>query len=78
MSRLPNTTCCRSTPRCARCPVRLALEARARQAWAPRAALVDEIFRGVPPQLPPPVSEALASLAEARAGARSEPAEALV
>lgn len=70
MSRLPKTTCCRSTPRCARCPARLALEAQSRERWEPRAALIDEILRGTPRELPPPVAAALAGLAEARAGAR--------
>ena len=70
MSRLPKTTCCRSTPRCARCPVRLALEARARGGWDPRALLVDEVFRGASRELPAPVAAALTGLAEARAVAR--------
>ena len=70
MSRLPKTTCCRSTPRCARCPVRLALEAQARERWDPRAALVHEVLRGSARELPPPVAAALAGLAQARAAAR--------
>ncbi|MEX2196146.1 MAG: hypothetical protein WD844_12750 [Thermoleophilaceae bacterium] len=78
MSRLPKTNCCLSTPRCARCPVRLALEVQARETLAPRAALVDEVFRGTPAQLPPPVAEALAGLALARAEARPGPANSIV
>jgi hypothetical protein len=62
------TTCCRSMPRCATCPVVLAARARARQrAAAGRAALVEEFLIGRPPRpLPEPVQAALQTLAAAR------------
>lgn len=67
MARTPKTTCCQSTPRCARCPVRLALEARAREQRGPLAQLFDEVFHGAPAALPEPVAVQLAALAAARA-----------
>lgn len=78
MSYLPKTTCCRSTPRCARCPVRLALEMRAREQMDARAALIDEVFRGTVAPLPQPVADALTALAEARSAVRGEPASAVL
>ena len=56
-------TCCRSTPRCDRCPV---LAIRARRSQAARVTLFDEIYGGRPPALPPAVTAALAALADAR------------
>jgi hypothetical protein len=71
-----STRCCRSTPRCGDCPVRLKAAAvrRAAAAGAPAAAtnptavLVAEVLAGASPRgLPPCVAGALAQLDEARA-----------
>ena len=55
--------CCRSTPRCASCPV---LVARARSAAARRTSLFDEIYGGRPSALPASVTDALVALSLAR------------
>jgi hypothetical protein len=61
----PKTKCCRSTPRCRNCPV-LTRRFPARTADE-RAALIEEVFRGIPPrELPPVVREALTTLRDAR------------
>jgi hypothetical protein len=78
VSHLPKSTCCKSTPRCARCPVRLALEARARESRGALAQLFDEVYYGTPAALPEPVTEALAAIAAARTRASAKPAESLV
>ena len=78
MSRLPKSTCCKSTPRCARCPVRLALEARARERRGALAQLFDEVYYGTPATMPAPVAEALEAIAAVRARASGKPAESLV
>ena len=55
--------CCRSTPRCGRCPVLAEAQARVRVQQAGRAALVEEILVGRPaPPLPPCVRTALLAL----------------
>jgi hypothetical protein len=58
--------CCRSTPRCAGCPVRAAVAARAKQANDDLEALLGEILRGPVRELPPTVAAALAELEFAR------------
>jgi hypothetical protein len=62
------TTCCRTMPRCAGCPVVLAARARMQQQRAgARAALVEEMLVGRPPRaLPEPVQAALQQLVAAR------------
>jgi len=56
----PKKKCCRSSPRCGRCPVLLKAQARAR---AGRAGLIEEILAGSPVrQLPACVEAALAGL----------------
>jgi len=62
------TTCCRSMPRCAGCPVVLAARTRTQQQRAgARAALVEEMLVGRPPRaLPEPVQAALQQLVAAR------------
>jgi hypothetical protein len=65
------TSCCRTTPRCAGCPVLLASRARVQQRAGARAALVEEMLVGRPPRpLPEPVQAALERLGSARALAR--------
>ena len=60
-------SCCRSCPRCADCPVRVAALARARANQKGVAALVDEVFAGRPPRpLPDPVTAALAAIGDLR------------
>ena len=67
MARLPKTSCCQSTPRCARCPVRLALEARARERRSALEQLFVDIYRGGPGvELPQAVADALATIDAAR------------
>jgi len=70
-----STRCCRSTPRCGDCPVRLKAAAvrRAAAAGAPAAAtsptalLVAGVLAGASPRrVPPCVADALAQLDEAR------------
>ena len=62
------TTCCRSLPRCASCPVVLASRVRAQQRAGDRAALVEEFLIGRGPRpLPEPVQSALQGLVAARA-----------
>jgi hypothetical protein len=78
VSRLPKSTCCKSTPRCARCPVRLALEARAREQRGALAQLFDEVYYGTQATLPQPVAEALDAIAAVRARAAAKPAESLL
>ena len=78
MSHLPKSTCCKSTPRCARCPVRLALEARARERHGALAQLFDEVYHGTPAALPAPVADALDAIAAVRARAAAKPAESVV
>jgi hypothetical protein len=64
------TTCCRSVPRCAGCPVVLAARTRVAQRAGARSALVEEVLAGRPPRaLPPPVEAALQRLAAARSPA---------
>jgi hypothetical protein len=65
--------CCRSTPRCIGCPVRLAAAARARRTSSTSpAALVDIVFGGAPPRpLPPAVERALSDLDACRRPALS-------
>ena len=68
------TTCCRSLPRCAACPVVLAARARNQQRAAGRAALVEEFLIGRPARpLPEPVQAALEQLGAERATRRFEP-----
>jgi hypothetical protein len=64
------TSCCRTTPRCAGCPVLLASHARTQQRTGARAALVEEMLVGRPRPLPEPVQAALERLGTARALAR--------
>ena len=60
--------CCRSTPRCAACPVRAVAAAREQQAGDDPAALLAEIVRGRPGRpLPRGVAAALEDLELARA-----------
>jgi hypothetical protein len=60
--------CCRSAPRCADCPVRIAATARSRSAGDEPAALIGEILAGNPlPRLPDSVTAALETLELARA-----------
>lgn len=59
----PKQTCCRSTPRCANCPV---LAARARSRSRRTASLFDEIYNPGPAALPDSVTDALIALALAR------------
>jgi hypothetical protein len=59
--------CCRSTPRCAACPVRAAVAARSPQTGDTPEALLAHILRGGPARpLPPSVAAALAELELAR------------
>jgi hypothetical protein len=61
------TKCCRSTPRCAGCPVRAGAAARKYRELGEPAALTAEIFAvSAPRVLPPSVAAALASLELAR------------
>ena len=61
------TSCCRSSPRCAGCPVVLAAQCRRRDRAGARAALVEEMLVGRPPRaLPEPVQAALERLVAAR------------
>jgi hypothetical protein len=65
------TSCCRTTPRCAGCPVVLASRARVQHQAGARAALVEEVLLGRPPRvLPDAVQAALERLGNARALAR--------
>ena len=73
MPKKPKTTCCRSSPRCRRCPVVLKAEARA----GARAAVVEEIFRGSSRPLPAAVEDALAALSLARTQPRRHAPAAL-
>lgn len=62
--------CCRSTPRCAGCPVRLLAAARNRRERSEAAALVTEILTGRAPRpLPTGIAAALVRFDEL--GARS-------
>jgi hypothetical protein len=59
--------CCRSTPRCAGCPVRAIAAARNQRELGEPAALIAEILTGgAPRSLPASVAAALASLELAR------------
>lgn len=59
--------CCRSTPRCAACPVRAIAAVRKQRELGEPAALVAEILAGgAPGSLPASVAAALASLELAR------------
>ena len=61
------TSCCRSLPRCASCPVVLAARARRQAQLDGRAALVEEMLLGRPARpLPEPVQHALLQLSAAR------------
>jgi hypothetical protein len=66
VSQNPIKRCCRATPACKRCPLRLAPAARAHEQRDGLATLVEEILRGSPPPLPDSVGDALESLALAR------------
>lgn len=59
-------TCCRSMPRCARCPVLAVRRARAAPRSGTLASVFAEIYSGQPRPLPASVTEALAALALAR------------
>ena len=60
--------CCRSSPRCASCPVVLAARARGRFVRDRDETLFIEVFAGLPPrELPPCVTDALVQLDERRA-----------
>jgi len=54
--------CCRSSPRCGRCPVLLKAQARGQERRNDRAALVEEILAGRPHPLPVCVEAALTGL----------------
>jgi hypothetical protein len=59
--------CCRSTPRCASCPVRAAVTARTHPCGDEAAALLSEIFAAPRARaLPESVASALAQLELAR------------
>lgn len=61
------TACCRSTPRCSRCPVVLAARARARAKTRQGDTLIVEIFAGgATRELPPVVRDALLALEHRR------------
>jgi hypothetical protein len=62
------TSCCRSSPRCAGCPVVLAAGARRQVRVNSRAALVEEVLVGrcTARRLPEPVERALPQLVAAR------------
>jgi hypothetical protein len=63
------TRCCRSTPRCASCPVRAAAAAPRQASGDGPAALLSEIFaRPRARALPQSVASALAQLELARTG----------
>ena len=62
------TSCCRSVPRCASCPVRLAAAARRRRRVEGVALVIDDVLVGrCGRTLPPAVVEALDELRDARA-----------
>jgi hypothetical protein len=62
-----NGRCCRSTPRCASCPVRVAAAARKQRSGYEAAALLSEIIATPRTRaLPQSVASALAELALAR------------
>jgi adenine-specific DNA glycosylase len=66
-------TCCRSSPRCADCPVVMAAVARRRRREHEDlvASLVDEIFTGTARRaLPDPVARTLDALEQTRRGGR--------
>jgi len=54
--------CCRTTPRCRRCPVLVKAQARAPERRAGRGALIEEILVGRPRPLPACVEAALTGL----------------
>jgi hypothetical protein len=58
--------CCRSTPLCQRCPLRLSADAPAHDQRERPARLVEEILHGDARPLPDSVTDALLSLALAR------------
>jgi hypothetical protein len=59
--------CCRSMPRCANCPARLAAAARIRRELDEPAVLLAEVLGGRPARsLPPAVATALAELEHSR------------
>jgi predicted metal-binding protein len=61
------TSCCRSLPRCASCPARLADAARRRKRVEGVASVIDEVLcGGCARTLPPAVVDALAQLRDAR------------
>jgi hypothetical protein len=61
------TSCCRSSPRCAGCPVVLAAGARRQARVTSRAELVEEVLVGRTARpLPEPVERALRELVVAR------------
>ncbi len=67
--------CCRTSPRCAGCPVLVAARARLgeRPCATATALLIEEVLVGRPPrQLPPAVEQALDELAAARSARRFE------
>lgn len=62
------TSCCRSLPRCASCPVRMAEAGRRRRRVEGVATVIDDVLIGRRGRaLPPSVVEALAELRAARA-----------
>ncbi len=62
-----STSCCRSLPRCASCPARLAEVARRRRRAEGVASVIDEVIAGPRGRaLPPAVVDALAELRDAR------------
>ena len=65
------TTCCRSAPRCAGCPVLLAARARRRHDDS-TAALIESVLAAGPRPLPECVATALAELEAARRPAERE------
>jgi hypothetical protein len=58
--------CCRSSPRCRRCPVLVKAEARARPCTTGPGTIVEEILGGGSPALPSSVADALDALSFAR------------
>lgn len=71
------TKCCRDTPRCGSCPVRLVAAARAQRQASELGALFGDVFGGRTTQaLPTCVASALDELEAARRFGRSSLAEA--
>jgi hypothetical protein len=69
--------CCRSTPRCAGCPVLARAAARRVTTHSLTAALITEVFVGrQPPPLPAAVLDALERLDAARTGPTGDESQA--